>query len=131
MTDRVSDMLIRIKNAYLARGKIVELPYFSLGEKLAKILVREGFLAKVEVEKPKEKKFKILNIELAYKNKKPAMAGVKIISKPGIRVYLKAKKLKELSRGLGISIISTSLGLVTDKEARKKNLGGEVICKIW
>lgn len=125
-------MLIRIKNAYLARGKIVELPYFSLGEKLAKILAREGFLAKVEVEKPKEKKHKILNIELAYnKNKKPAMAGIKLISKPGIRVYLKAKKLKELSRGLGISIISTSLGLVTDKEARKKNLGGEVICKVW
>ncbi len=129
MEDRVSDLLIRIKNAYLARKKMIEVPYFKIGEKIAMILFKEGFLKKVEVKK--EGKFKNLVIELIYQNKNPVLTGVKIISKPGVRVYLKAKQLKNFSKGFEVGIVSTSRGLMTDKEAIKKNLGGEVICKIW
>lgn len=131
MTDKVTDMLIRIKNAYLSKHKMVVLPYFGQGLRLAKVLVEEGFLSKVEVEESKKQKNKTLKMDLVYQNKKPAISEVKIISKPGVRIYLKAKKIKKVLGGAGISIVSTPKGLMTGDQAKKKNLGGEVICEIW
>lgn len=124
-------MLVRIKNAYLARKKDVTFPYFGFGKRLAKVLVDEGFLAKFQVLESKKQKNKVLEIGLTYQGKKPAISGVKIISKPGVRVYLKAKEIKKVLGGTGINIISTPGGLMTGEEARKKNLGGEMICEIW
>ena len=124
-------MLIRIKNAYMARQKVVVLPYFRLGEKLAKILVKTGYLADAKVEGGKEVQDKIIKIDLAYKGKEGVIRGVKIISKPGLRVYVPVERIKKVMGGKGISIISTSCGLMTGEEARKKNLGGEMIAEVW
>jgi len=128
---RTIDMLIRIKNAYMARQKAMSLPYFRLGEKLAKILVKTGYLTDVKIEEGKEVKDKIIKIGLVYKGKEGAIRGVKIISKPGLRVYVPVEKVKKVMGGKGISIISTSCGLMTGEEAKKKNLGGEMIAEIW
>ena len=131
MNDNVSDLLIRIKNAYLARHKSVSAPYFSQGEKIANVLLKEGYLAKIGAEKSKKGKNKILNIDLAYKNKEPAITEIKIISKAGLRVYLRSKKITKVLGGVGISLISTPEGVMTGEAAKKKNLGGEMICEIW
>lgn len=131
MTDKVTDMLIRIKNAYLARQKTITVPYFGFGERLAKLLTEKGYLAKVEALKSEKPKDKVLNIDLAYKDKKPAIDGIKIISKPSLKIYVGAKNIKRVMGGVGTSIISTPKGVMTGEEAKKKNLGGEIICEIW
>lgn len=130
MTDPIADMLTRIRNGYLAGKQIVDVPYSRLKEEIAKILVREKFLAEVKVQgkKPREKK---IVLTLRYKGKEPALAGIKRISKPGLRVYAKAGKIPPVRLGFGITIVSTSSGLMTDREARRKNLGGEIICQVW
>lgn len=130
MSDPIADMLTRIRNGYLVRKKAVEVPYSQIKEEIAKILVKEKFLAKIEIqgEKPSEKK---IILSLKYKGKEPALTGIKRISKPGLRVYTKANKIPPVRLGFGINIISTPAGLMTDREARKKNLGGEIICQVW
>jgi small subunit ribosomal protein S8 len=131
MTDHTNDLLIRIKNAYLSRHKQIVLPYFKLGENIAKLLQTNNYLAKVEVIEDKISKAKKLQLELLYKNRKPALTGVKIISKPGVRVYGKAKKLGYTISGIGLTIVTTPLGVITGKEASKKRVGGEVIAEVW
>jgi small subunit ribosomal protein S8 len=131
MTDHTNDLLIRIKNAYLSRHKQIVLPYFKLGENIAKLLQANNYLAKVEVVEDKTSKAKKLQLELLYKNRKPSLTGVKIISKPGVRVYGKAKKLGYTISGIGITIVTTPLGVITGKEASKKSVGGEVIAEVW
>jgi len=128
VNDPIGDMLIRIKNGYLARRAVVEVPYSKMKEEIAKLLVKEGYLKKFKIE---NLKFKILKLELKYEGKRPAIEGVKRISKPGVRIYAKAGEIPKVKYGFGITIVSTSKGIMTGKEAKKKNLGGEVICQVW
>jgi len=116
----------------------VEMPWSKMKEKMAEILVKEGFLknAKVDGEqsrtvKGEKSQFKILELELKYEGKKAALNEVKRISKPGVRIYEKVNKIPKVRQGVGITIISTPQGLMTDKEARKNHQGGEIICQIW
>jgi len=129
MTDPVTDMLNRIRNAQAVLKETVDIPISNLRYEIAKILEKGGFVA--EVEKKGKKTKKVIEITLKYNEKVPVISGLKRISKPGQRIYKKAKELKPVRGGYGIAIISTSKGLMTDKEARKQKLGGEVICEIW
>lgn len=129
MTDPITDMLNRIRNAQAVLHPTVEIPFSKLKHKIAKILEAEGFVT--EVTRKGRKAGKFISIKLKYQDKEPAILGLKRISKPGQRIYAPAKKIKSVRGGYGISIISTSKGLMTGKEARKKGLGGEVICEIW
>jgi len=128
MTDPIADMLATIKNGYLAHKKQLLVPYSKIKEKLAQILVKEGFLEKLKVQKSN---FKILELILKYEGKKPAVNEVVRISKPGLRVYAGVTKIPRVRYGPGVTVVSTSAGLLTGSEAQKKNLGGEVICQIW
>jgi len=129
MTDPISDMLIRIKNAQAVFHKTVNIPFSKIKFTLAKILEKENFLDKVEKKGKGIKKY--IKINLKYQNKQPVIKGLKRISKPGQRVYISKDKIRPVKQGYGISILSTSSGLMTDKEARKKGVGGEVICEVW
>lgn len=129
ISDPIADMCARIKNAYQVRQKNLTIPFSKMKEEIAKILVAEGFIKEMKIEgKDKEKR---IILTLLYKKKQPAMTGIKRISRPGMRAYVKANKISPVLSGLGISIISTSQGLMTSRQARKKNLGGEIICSIW
>ena len=130
VTDTIADMLTRIRNANQMRYQEVSVPASNLKVSLAKILKEEGFI----------EDYKVVNdnvqgtIELTLKygqNKERVITGLKRISKPGLRVYAKAGEVPKVLNGLGIAIISTSHGVMTDKRARKENLGGEVLCYIW
>jgi len=130
MTDPISDMLIAIKNAQAVKQPTVDIIFSNLKYEIAKILEKEGLIEKSEKKGKKLKKF--IEITLKYdKNKMGAISDLKRISKPGQRIYLPHKKIKKVKGGYGIAIISTPKGLMTDKEARKQKLGGEVICEIW
>jgi len=130
MTDPITDMLNRIRNAQAVRHQTVEVPHSNLKQKLAEILVREGFLDKIE--KRRKKTQKIIEIYLKYSaDKSPAISGLKRISKPSQRIYKKSKEIRRIRGGYGIAIISTPQGLMTNKEARKKKTGGEILCEIW
>ncbi len=125
ISDPIADLLTRIRNGYLAKKKKVVAPYSDFKERLSQILVREGFLKNVKKEERE------LILRLQYQNKEPAVQAIRRISKPGRRVYKKAKDLKSTQSGLGVSIVSSPQGLITGKEARRKCLGGEVICEVW
>lgn len=114
----------------MAKKSQVTIPHSKMKESLAKILNKNGWLGKVTVGKSKES-FSQIIIDLLYDRKLPKVTEIVIVSKPGRRVYVKAGTLPRVLGGLGMAVISTSSGLMTDKEARKKGLGGEVICKIW
>jgi small subunit ribosomal protein S8 len=134
--DPISDMLTAIKNAIAVKKGTVDIPFSKIKFEIAKILEKEGFIERVEKKKKKIKKGRMkpkpfLEIHLKYENKTPAISGLKIISKPGQRIYLPYKRIKKVKGGYGIAIISTSKGIMTDKEARKQKIGGEVICEIW
>ena len=128
MTDPLADILATIKNGYLAHKNQLAVPYSKIKEKLAQILVKEGFLEKLKVISAK---FKVLELALKYEGKKPAVKEVVRISKPGLRVYAGVAKIPKVKYGPGVTIVSTSVGLMIGSEAKKKNLGGEVICQIW
>jgi small subunit ribosomal protein S8 len=130
MTDPIADMLTRIKNGYLSRGKTVSLPYSRFKEELGKLLVKKGYLGEIKVESEKKKTKKTIVLGLKYQGKEPALENVKRISKPSLRTYANFKKLGKI-RGLGIFVISTPKGLLTLEEAMKIRLGGEVICQVW
>ena len=126
MTDPIADMLTRIRNANQMRNKEVSMPTSKMKVEIAKILDSEGFIEKYTV------KDNTLTLNLKYgQNKERVITGLKRISKPGLRVYAKAGEVPKVLNGLGIAVISTSHGVMTDKEARKENLGGEVLCYIW
>ena len=129
MTDPVTDMLNRIRNAQAVFQPTVDVPLSKIKFEICQILAREGFIKAFERKGRKNKK--IIQITLKYNEKIPAISGMKRISKPGQKIYLPYKKIKKVKGGYGLSIISTSRGLMTDKEARRKKLGGEVICEIW
>lgn len=132
ISDPIADFLFRIKNAYLVDKETVEIPYSKMKEKLAEILVKEGFVEKIKIETLSgNKKFKAIKAILKYENKKPALTHVKRISKPGVRIYAKKDRIPRVLSGLGTVILSTPKGLMVGKEARKRGLGGEMICEIW
>lgn len=129
MTDPIADMLNRIKNAQVVGHLTVEMPFSNLKYEIAKILERKGFVEKIEKKGRKAKK--TMEIVLKYNDKAPAVLGVKRISKPGQRIYLASSRMKKIKEGYGMAIVSTSQGLMTDREAKKQKLGGEVLCEIW
>ena len=131
MTDPIADMLTRIRNANTAKHDTVDVPASKMKNAIAEILYKEGFIQKYEL--VEDGNFKNIRITLKYgkdKNEK-IITGLKRISKPGLRVYAGADELPTVLNGLGIAIISTSKGIMTDKEARKNSLGGEVIAYVW
>lgn len=129
MTDPIADMLTRIRNAQSSFKTEVELPFSKIKQAIAEILSREGYLGKVEVkeEKPANK----LVVELKYLGKKPAIQTIDRESKPGHRLYKKAEEMPKVLNDYGIAVVSTSQGLMTNKEARKKGIGGEIICSVY
>jgi small subunit ribosomal protein S8 len=128
MTDPISDMLTRIRNASRALLPVVELPHSRMKESLAHILKKEGYVAEVSVD---GKTIKKLKIQLKYQGKKNVIEGLKRVSKPGLRKYVGATEIPRVLGGLGVSIVSTSEGVMTGTQAKKKNLGGELLCYIW
>ena len=128
MSDPISDMLTRIRNASRALLPAVEMPHSRMKESLAKILKSEGYVAEVSVD---GKVIKKLKIQLKYQGKKNVIEGLKRISKPGLRKYVGSTEIPRVRGGLGVAIVSTSEGVMTDAQARKKNLGGELLCYIW
>ena len=131
MTDPIADMLTRIRNANTSKHDTVDVPASKMKNAIAEILYKEGFIQKYEL--VEDGNFKNIRITLKYgkdKNEK-IITGLKRISKPGLRVYAGADELPTVLNGLGIAIISTSKGIMTDKEARKNSLGGEVIAYVW
>ena len=130
MTDPIADMLTRIRNANVMRYKEVEVPASKIKVEIARILKEEGFISDYKIKKNNVQN--IISLNLKYgQNKERVITGLKRISKPGLRVYASAQDIPRVLNGLGIAIISTSKGLMTDKEARTQNLGGEVLAYIW
>ena len=130
MTDPVADMLTRIRNANTAGHATVDIPASKIKKNIAEILVKEGYIKGYEVVAGETQD--IIRVTMKYgPEKTKVIRGIKKISKPGLKVYAKANEVPKVLGGLGIAIISTSSGLVTDKEARKLGVGGEVICYVW
>lgn len=129
ITDAIADMLTRIRNAAAARHPSVEVPASKIKLAIAEILVEEGYIA--QVEKIEDGKQGILKLTLKYAGKKSVISGLKRISKSGLRIYTGAANAPRVLGGLGIAILSTSKGLMTDKKARKENIGGEVLAYVW
>lgn len=129
MTDPITDMLNRIRNAQAVLQPTVDIPFSKIKFEICQILVKEGFVKSFEKKGRKNKKFILINLK--YKEKMPVISGLKRVSKPGQRIYLSYKKIKRVKGGYGIAIVSTPKGLMTGKEAGKQKSGGEVICEIW
>jgi small subunit ribosomal protein S8 len=131
MTDPVADMLTRIRNANVAMHDSVVMPSSKLKEALANVLKREGFIGDYEVRET-EGPGKTLEIQLKYAaDRTRSISGIRRVSKPGLRVYAKSARVPRVLGGMGVAVLSTSQGLMTDKEARQKKVGGEVLCYVW
>lgn len=129
ITDAIADMLTRIRNAGTAGHTTCEVPASNMKKEIARILQEEGYILRFDFA-PDDKQG-IIKIVLKYADKKPVISGIKRISKPGLRVYANTEKMPKVLGGLGIAIISTSRGLMTDKKARQENVGGEVLAYVW
>lgn len=127
--DTIGDMLTTIRNGYMTKKASVVVPHSKLKEGIVGKLAKLGFIEKVSV--GDDKKFKVLQIELKYNDGKPAVTHLKRVSTPGLRVYSSKKDLKPVLGGMGYTLISTSTGILTNKESVKKGVGGEVICEVW
>jgi small subunit ribosomal protein S8 len=132
MTDPIADMLTRIRNANVAHFETVRMPGSKLKESLASILTEEGYIAGYRVGEEPGKPGKTLEITMKYTpERERTISGIKRVSKPGLRIYARADKLPRVLGGLGVAVVSTSKGLMTDREARQKRMGGEVLCYVW
>ena len=130
MTDPIADMLTRIRNANMVGHESVDVPASKMKKSIAEILLNEGYIKGYDL--IEDNKQGIIRIQMKYgQNKERVITGIKKISKPGLRVYAKTEDIPRVLGGLGIAIVSTSQGVITDKEARKKNIGGDVICFVW
>jgi len=129
MTDPVTDMLNRIKNAQASQKEGVVIPFSNFKYEIAKLLENEKLVGKIEKKGRKAKK--VIEIALKYENKIPAISGMRKVSRPGQRIYSPAQNIKPVKGGYGISIVSTSRGLMTGKEAKRQRLGGEILCEVW
>lgn len=130
MTDPIADLLTRIRNANVVRHEVVEVPSSTVKKAITNILLQEGYLK--EIEEYNDGVVPMLRLSLKYgSNKERVITGLKRISKPGLRVYCKKDEVPKVLNGLGVALISTSKGILVDREARKAGLGGEVICYVW
>jgi small subunit ribosomal protein S8 len=129
--DTIADMLTRIRNANLARHQTTEVPSTKMTRSIAKVLQAEGFIVEFSEKEEGIKKDLVIALKYKGKNRQPIINTLKRISKPGLRVYSNRKELPRVLGGIGIAIISTSSGIMTDRDARKQGLGGEVLCYIW
>jgi small subunit ribosomal protein S8 len=130
MSDVIADMLTRIRNANNAKHDTVDIPASNMKKAIADILVDEGYIKNVQV--IEDNKQGILRVTLKYgPNKQKILQGLRRVSKPGLRIYANSKDMPRVMNGLGIAIVSTSKGIMTDKQARALNIGGEVLCFVW
>jgi len=130
LSDPIGDMIARIKNAQLRNHKVITLPSSKFKVKLADVLKNEGFIIDYKIESKKTNTFDLL-INLKYNQGSPVISTIERVSKPGRRIFSSAQSLPKINNGLGIAIISTSQGVMTDIDARKQKLGGEIICKVF
>ncbi len=132
MTDPIADMLTRLRNGAVATQDTVRMPSSKLKESLAAILRQEGYISDFTVSEDGTRPGRILEITMKYTpDRAPTISGLRRVSKPGLRVYTKADRLPRVLGGLGVAVLSTSQGLMTDREARKQKVGGEVLCYVW
>ena len=130
ITDPIADMLTRIRNGLVARHDSVEVPYSKIKKSIADILVREGFLDSVELVESGVQS--VMKVNLKYGAKKErVITGIKRVSKPGLRIYSSCEDMPKVMKGLGVAIVSTSKGIVTDKKARELGVGGEILAFVW
>lgn len=130
MTDPIADLLTRVRNATSARKASVDVPWSRQKEELAKVLVTEGYLAASSVVDASPRR--LLRIELRYDaQRRPVILGIRRISRPSLRVYVGSKEIPAVRGGLGVSVLSTPKGILIDRDARRENVGGEVICTVW
>lgn len=129
ITDPIADMLTRIRNANSAKHVSVDVPASNMKKAIAEILLEEGYIKNYQV--IDDGKQGVIRIALKYAGKEKVISGIKRVSKPGLRIYKSKDELPQVLRGLGIAIISTSKGIMTDKKARKENVGGEVLAFVW
>lgn len=130
-TDTIADMLTRIRNANLAKHQIVQIPSTKITRNIAQVLYAEGLIDSFEELKNGLKSSLLLSLKYSGKERKPSIIKIQRISKPGLRVYSGAKKMPRILGGFGTAIVSTSRGLMTDQQARKEGVGGELLCYIW
>jgi small subunit ribosomal protein S8 len=132
MTDPIADMLTRIRNGNVAMHDSVRMPSSKLKEALAGILEREGYIEGWSVQDDPGRPGRVLEIKMKYSpDRTRTISGIKRVSKPGLRVYSKADRLPRVLGGLGVAVLSTSQGLMTDREARQRRMGGEILCYVW
>jgi small subunit ribosomal protein S8 len=132
MTDPIADMLTRIRNANVAMHDDVAMPSSKLKEALASVLEKEGYIRAFRVEQEEGKPSRTLTIDMKYSDaRERVITGLRRVSKPGLRVYTKATEVPRVQGGLGVAVVSTSKGLLTDREARRQRIGGEVLCYVW
>jgi small subunit ribosomal protein S8 len=132
MTDPIADMLTRIRNANVAMHDDVTMPSSKLKESLAAVLQKEGYISSFHVDQEEGKPSKTLTIDMKYSEaRERVITGIRRVSKPGLRVYTKADAVPRVLGGLGVAVVSTSKGLLTDREARSQRIGGEVLCYVW
>jgi len=132
MTDPIADMLTRMRNANVAMHDVVKMPSSKLKESLAAILEREGYIAGFSTRDDPKTPGKVLEIQLKYTAERDrVIGGLRRVSKPGLRIYARADQLPRVLGGLGVAVLSTSQGLMTDREARQQRVGGEVLCYVW
>ena len=130
LTDPVADMLTRIRNASTAHHEFVDIPASKLKHNVAQILKQQGFIK--DFESVKDSRYPTLRLHLRYTGKRePVITGIRRVSKPGQRIYAKASKMPRVLGGLGVAIVSTPQGLMTERQARRSNVGGEVLCYVW
>ena len=130
MTDPIADLLTRVRNGQLARHEKVTLPWSRMKESLARVLASEGYVRDVVVGGEADKR--TLTVLLSYTAAgDPVITGVRRVSKPGLRVYTSAKEIPSVRNGFGVSVLSTPLGLLATREARRRNVGGELLCEVW
>ncbi len=129
MTDPIADMLTRLRNAAMARHTTVRMPHSSVKERLATILVDEGYVASAEVVDDGQRVW--LDVTLRYLDSRPMFAGAKRVSRPGLRIYTRAREIPRVMGGIGTAILSTSQGVMTGQDAARLRLGGEVLCFVW
>ena len=130
-SDTISDMLTRIRNANLVKHQIVQIPATKMSLAIAEILKEEGFIEDFESYEESQKKYLLLSLKYIGKTRKPVICKIKRVSRPGLRVYSNSKKLPRILDDLGIAIISTSKGVMTNLKAKELGIGGEVLCYIW
>ncbi|MCP2012889.1 small subunit ribosomal protein S8 [Deinococcus sp. HSC-46F16] len=132
LSDPIADMLTRIRNATRTHKESVDIPASKFKEELARLLMREGYVANVERVRPEGQKFDVLRLTLKYGAKREqVIKHIERVSRPGRRAYVSAENLPRVQRGLGLAVVSTSKGLLPDREARQQGVGGEVVCVLW